>query len=101
MIEINWKQDYHGEFVCPDCGRLGMSAGDNHKNKRQFYCRGCRKRQIESCNVDEIKILEDPLNPGIYWYTSHRIQGFICPNCNKENIYLIGIDKFKKKVTKS
>jgi integrase/transcription elongation factor Elf1 len=101
---IDWEREYQGEFICPDCEKDGMIARGIHKGteKREFYCSGCRKRQKESCDIGEIKEVEDPLNSGCKWYTNHRIQGFICPNCQEENMYFerIRINRKNKKVFK-
>lgn len=95
---IDWEKDYHGEFVCPECGKEGISVRgiDPSKKKRQFWCSECQKKYQESCNI-EIKRLEDPLNPGIYWFTGHRIEGLICPECQNKNIYLYHIGLSKKR----
>lgn len=94
---IDWERDYHGEFICPECDAPGISARGIRKKsgKRHFGCPACKKKQEESCEISIIKI-EDPLNMGVNWYTNHRIEGFICPKCQAEDIYLTGI-RFGKK----
>jgi integrase/transposase-like protein len=95
---IDWETDYHGEFVCPECSAEMYVLGiDNLDNKRLFRCSQCRKRLRESCHLDEMRRVEDPLNSGVEWYTNYRIKGFICPECQEENIYFTGIVSNKKR----
>lgn len=100
--EVDWERDYHGEFVCPQCNRAGMSVWGARKvtGKRQFWCSICRKSCQSSCTVDEIKPVEDPQITGLVWYTNHCIKDFICPECLTRNVYLSQIDKFGKKIFK-
>ncbi len=100
MIEVDWK-DYQGEFICPKCQTLSMVVWGIHKltNKKQFYCFACRKTCLESCQVD-IRAIADPTNLGVTWYTNHRIKGFICPECQAEDVYFAQVDKHRKKVFK-
>jgi integrase/transposase-like protein len=88
---IDWKKDYHGEFICPECETEGMTIREicQRTNKRYFYCSRCRKAQRESSSINKIVKVEDPLNQGVYWYTNHRIKGFVCPECQQENMYLV------------
>jgi len=99
---IDWEKDYHGEFVCPECGKPGMCAWGikQPNNKRQFRCLSCKKTQQDSFTIDKIEVVQDPFIKGLKWYTNHKIKGFICPECNDENIYLAQIDKFDKKIFK-
>jgi integrase/transcription elongation factor Elf1 len=96
MIEIDWNQDYRGELICPNCLTLGITVRGVHKrnNKRIFYCLYCRHKYQESCQFS-IKAIADPVNLGVTWYTNHRIKGFICPECQVENIYFTGISHSK------
>ncbi len=94
---IDWNKDYQGEFVCSECGTLGMSVRGISKSnkKRQFYCHICKKVQQESCDIS-IQAVNDPINHGVTWYTNHQIKDFICPQCQAQNIYFIGIEGNKK-----
>jgi integrase/transcription elongation factor Elf1 len=96
---IDWEKDYHGEFVCSNCNKRGMSVGCIHKktNKRQFRCSSCKKIEQASYDIDKIKRVEDPLNLGVIWYTNHRIKDFICAKCQDYNIYFTRIDNHNKK----
>ncbi|WP_245894275.1 tyrosine-type recombinase/integrase [Chamaesiphon polymorphus] len=96
---IDWERDYHGEFVCPECNAEGMTVWGINKTtlKRQFFCLSCKKIQYQSRTIDEIKMIEDPVNPGITWYTNHRLDDFICTNCQERNIYIHQIDNVKKR----
>ncbi|BAZ46968.1 hypothetical protein NIES4102_40140 (plasmid) [Chondrocystis sp. NIES-4102] len=95
--EIDWSKDYNGEFICPDCQTLGMIAWGVKKpnNKRQFRCPACRNVEQESCQI-RLKAIPDPTTPEITWYTNHRIKGFVCPECQAENMYLAHVDKHNK-----
>jgi integrase/transcription elongation factor Elf1 len=96
---INWEKDYQGEFICPKCQTVGMVAWGIHKqiNKRKFRCPNCRHVGLESSTIN-IQPIEDPINPGVIWYTNHRYKNFICPECQKQNIYIHQIDKYGKKI---
>lgn len=101
MIEIDWEQDYQREFICPSCERSelrlgGLRRGRKDSYKRIFHCLSCRTTHQASCTIDEIKKVEDPLNPHIEWYTNHRIEGFVCPECREGNIYFSQIKRNKK-----
>ncbi len=99
MIDIDWKKDYHGEFVCPKCNSLGMVPQGIHKlnNKKQFFCKHCRKFLSDSINID-IKAVQDPLNDSVIWYTNYRIKYFVCPKCEDNNMYFSYINKHNKKI---
>jgi integrase/transcription elongation factor Elf1 len=95
---IDWQKDYQNEFFCPACETRGMRAWGirRYTNKRYFQCSTCKKIQKESCDIN-IKAIDDPINKGVKWYTDHRIQDFICPKCQNNNLYLTHIDKDGKK----
>jgi integrase/transposase-like protein len=97
MIKINWKKDYQGDFICPSCNKSQLLLGVLKRGKKQFQCATCNKKYQNSCRIYKNIKVEDPLNPGLEWYTNHKIQGFICPNCNDENIYLNQINRHNKK----
>lgn len=98
MVKIDWKQDYQGEFICPKCQALKMTAWgiDKINNKRKFHCSRCNHTCQESCLID-IKLVTDPSNHRVIWYKNYKINGLICPNCNTENIFFLRIDNYKKK----
>ena len=100
-MEINWKQDYKGEFICPKCDEQGMlTSGINKRdNKRQFRCRACKTIQRESWDIN-LEVVEDPHIQGLKWYRNHRINGFICTKCDAKNIYFSTINKYGKKIFK-
>lgn len=93
---INWKQDYHGEFACPQCQTLGMVVrGINTNKKRLFCCSSCQYVCPESCQK-KIQAIQDPSNSRVVWYTQHRYQEFICPECDSREIYFSGLSKYIK-----
>ncbi len=58
MKEIDWKKDYHGEFVCPNCQTVGMMKRglDYRSMKLRFYCRSCNKHTFESISLTKRNI---------------------------------------------
>lgn len=95
---INWKEDYKGEFVCPECQTFPMAVWGLHKlkNKRQFHCFSCSKTISESCQV-KIRAVQDPINSSIIWYTNHKYPEFICIKCQSRNIFLSHLETNKKR----
>lgn len=95
MLEIDWKKDYRGEFVCPHCNTLGMKfLSKQHRNDIndvRFSCPKCRKT-CKTYFLTNMHLVSDPTNSGVVWYTNHKIGGFICPSCQSENIYFTEID---------
>jgi hypothetical protein len=83
---LDWRNTKN-EFVCPKCQTLGMNVWGIQKltNKRQFWCFTCKKKQQESCQID-IRAIKCPTNSKVIWYTNHRIKGFICPECQAEQL---------------
>lgn len=99
-MDINWKEDYQGEFICPNCDKLGMNVlgFSKSRQKRQFVCSHCKKYQQEFCSIKGgYEPIEDPTNEGVVWYRNHRIDGFICPECNAMDMYIAEVDKYNKK----
>lgn len=96
MIEIDWNKDYQSEFICPDCNALGMNFVRKHYRNNIlgviFSCPKCRKNCKAPYSINIIPIA-DPTNPGVVWYKNHKIKGFICPDCQSENIYFAEIAK--------
>ena len=97
-VKSRWKEDYQGEFVCPECHSLGITVkGFYHKRKKRvFKCPHCRKLQQESCDVN-YEPIEDSTNEGVIWYRNHRIDGFVCPECNAKQMYFGSFSKNNKK----
>ena len=95
-MEINWKQDYDKDFICPKCEQSSLGLGGFCNGKRQFRCLNCKKIQLESCET-RIKAVLDPINPGLTWYKNHKIKHFVCPECESENIYFASIYYGKKR----
>lgn len=99
MIKIDWKKDYQDEFVCPNCQKFGMKIRgfDDRTNKTLFRCPTCHKNYQESNDIF-IKATVDPVNPEVTWFTGHRIRDFICPNCEKKDIFFLRIDERNRTV---
>lgn len=95
--QVDWEKDYQGEFICPECYVLGMTVRGIAKkeNKRTFYCFACCYVCHESCQIN-IQAVADPINLGITWYTNHRIKGFVCPECQAQNIYFQRLNKWQE-----
>ncbi len=95
MIEIDWHKDYHHEFSCPYCNKLGLKLrGKDRNNQRRFSCSDCRKRTSSSCRVS----LSD-LFSKINWKRDYRVGDFICPNedCQSRKIMAGGWKRQKKR----
>ncbi|MDJ0647391.1 MAG: site-specific integrase [Xenococcaceae cyanobacterium MO_188.B19] len=103
MREIDWKKDYHREFICPNCKALGMRLNGFNKGgqKRIFSCVTCNKEQRQSLDIN-IEQIADPINKEVIWYRyrGYKIKGFICPECDAEDIYFRQINKYGKKTFK-
>ena len=74
MINIDWRKDYNGEFVCPECGQIGMRLDGRRSDnqKRRFECPKCYR--ISTTSV-KFKLRPD-------WYKDYRNGEFDCPNPN-------------------
>lgn len=96
--QVDWGKDYQGEFICPKCHVSGITVLGIKKDidKRYFQCSACRYACMKSYEIN-IQAVADPLNPAITWYTNHRIKGFICPECQEQNIYFSSIEKKSNK----
>lgn len=96
-MEIDWRKDYNGEFVCPYCqqGQIAL-WGFNRHHKKHFHCLRCGKHTQASCQIN-IQAVNDPINKGVIWYTNHKIKDFVCPNCQERNIFFSQIKSGHKK----
>lgn len=89
MIKINWRRDYHNEFICPKCnkGKLFLCGSNNH-SKKCFKCFKCKRKTNESFTLKK------------GYYTSRlRAYGLGCPSetCNSRQIIQQGKSKGKKR----
>jgi integrase len=96
MIEINWKRDYAGEFICCYCDKPGLALDywSGKKNiKRMFRCNSCNKRIVAS-----VKIKSPDPTSGINWQSDYKIGEFACPNpvCNSRDIRVHGLQRGKR-----
>jgi integrase/transcription elongation factor Elf1 len=85
VINIDWQQDYKQEFICPFCGKRQLILSGTKRGKRLFRCPDCPKKISESCNLKYKKEINDP-NTNTIWIKGQKINHFLCPNCNDENI---------------
>lgn len=46
MIEVDWKKDYQGEFICPRCNRSQMKHSGFPNGIKQLKCEECRHRTV-------------------------------------------------------
>lgn len=95
MININWKQDYKQEFICPICEKSKLRLSGFKRGKRIFKCSGCRKQINESCNLKYRKIIVD-YNTNTTWIKGQIIDNFICHNCHDKNIIFCWVEHHKK-----
>ena len=79
-MEIDWRKDYQGEFVCPRCGQVGVNLNGRRSDnkKRVFQCSNCSKVVMRSV---KFKLRPD-------WYKDYRNGEFACanPNCDSRDI---------------
>ncbi|GFE72266.1 site-specific integrase [Chroococcus sp. FPU101] len=97
MIEIDWKKDYRGEFICPSCSKPGIGLAGKQREKRQFICRfGCGKTlssidlKKRSCYL-ETRLKDQKTD----WNKDYHGE-FCCPNCQCQGIVPQGIYKNKR-----
>lgn len=98
MIEIDWKQDYQGEFVCPRCIQGRMSLSGFYLSKKKFICKNCQHRTLASINLNQRSLylklrLKDER---VDWEKDYRGE-FICPNCQTIGMATWGIHKRNNK----
>jgi site-specific recombinase XerD/transcription elongation factor Elf1 len=102
MSEIDWKRDFQGEFVCPNCEALGIIPITTQFKigklvKTLFRCPFCQKSVFNSCEIN-ISAVADPINIGLTWYTGYKIKDFVCPKCETRNIFFRRFKKDGKKI---
>ena len=86
MIEIDWKKDYAGEFVCPHCHDRMFLAGHKHK-KRQLQCVSCKKTTLTSLSLKSRLKYQDSRLKDAFVDWGNEYQGeFVCPHCNTRAI---------------
>lgn len=98
MIEIDWKQDYQGEFACPSCSQGRMSLGGFHRGKRKFICKDCQRQSVTSINLNRRSLyLESRLkDKQVDWEKDYQGE-FICPECQTLEMIVWGIKKRNNK----
>lgn len=95
MIDIDWKKDYKGDFICYKCEQSKLVLGGFRGKNKLFLCPYCKACISSSINLkrrsQHLKLnLEDK---GIDWNREYQGE-FACPTCNS-----LGM-KFKQRVTK-
>lgn len=98
MTEIDWKQDYQGEFTCPYCNEGRMSLGGFNRGKRNFVCKDCQRQTVSSINLNrrslflELRLKDEQVD----WEKDYQGE-FICPECQVLGMSAWGIQKLTNK----
>ena len=91
-LKVNWKQEYNGEFICPQCnkGRLNNSFyAKTVTCKIRLRCNYCKKNTSLSCSlvknspISFHSTLNEPLR--VNWKQEYHKE-FTCPKCNRAKI---------------
>jgi transcription elongation factor Elf1 len=93
MNEINWKQDYQKEFVCPDCLQGRMNLAGKYKDKKFFRCPNCGKHEGQFYTFKSYE-----LRARVNWRKDYQIGEFACPNpnCDVKSVVPIGRNSNKQ-----
>jgi transcription elongation factor Elf1 len=89
ILEVNWLQDYKGEFVCPQCnqGRLTKAYFSAKSNGVRLRCNSCGQYTHLSCTSQRkhLPISRHQTLNGILevnWLQDYKGE-FVCPQCNQ------------------
>ncbi len=98
MQEINWKQDYQNEFICPSCEKSKLNLGGFNQGKRQFLCPRCKSMTRAAIQLSRRSMYLDSRlkDEQIDWEKDYQGE-FVCPKCNKAGMSVAGIPKSSKK----
>jgi integrase len=73
-----------------------LSSNIKARKAARFYCPDCHKTCQGECEL-YIRRVNDPNNPSLTFYTNHRLEGLVCPDCQSENLYFYAIENNKKR----
>lgn len=88
-LRVNWKQEYHKEFICPKCNRAKIENFISHKksnHKLRIICHSCNQTTALSCLISKYPAisshptLQERLE--VNWKKEYKNE-FICPKCNR------------------
>jgi integrase/transcription elongation factor Elf1 len=98
MIEVNWKQDYHGEFICLYCNKGKMGLRGYRDGKRKFRCKDCQRCINSSINLNRRSAFLESRLKGeqVDWEKDYQGE-FLCPKCQTIGISVCGIRKLSTK----
>ncbi|MEM7556054.1 MAG: site-specific integrase [Cyanobacteria bacterium P01_A01_bin.84] len=92
-LQVNWKKEYNGEFICPKCnqGTLDKFARDKDKLcKLTLKCNECHQITNLTCNKNQSRplisfhpTLKEVLQ--VDWNQEYKNE-FICPACNQGHL---------------
>ncbi|MDJ0531656.1 MAG: site-specific integrase [Xenococcaceae cyanobacterium MO_207.B15] len=90
QLEVDWEQEYNGEFNCPHCQTGKITTFYNNKSaicKLTAHCKSCRKTISLSQQLlrTYLPISNHPTLNGILkvdWNREYQ-QEYNCPRCNK------------------
>lgn len=89
MIKVDWKQDYHNEFICPKCNDNNLCfAHYVNVNKVSLKCSKCQRKTDNFYNIKS-------------GYLTSRLKayGLACPSkdCNARQMVLYQSNQYGKK----
>jgi transcription elongation factor Elf1 len=92
VLEVDWLQDYKGEFVCPQCnqGRLNKAYFSAKSNGVRLGCNSCGQYTHLSCTSQRkhLPISRHQTLNGILevnWLQDYKGE-FVCPQCNQGSL---------------
>ncbi len=94
QLQVNWEQEYQGEYICPSCNGRQLTFYRREKSlcKIRFYCRYCKKHtsltQRISGNKQRLPISVHPTLHGqleVNWKQEYNDE-YYCPHCEKSKI---------------
>ncbi len=90
MIEVDWKKDYKGEFICYRCNHSQMKHAGFHKGIKQLTCEECRYVTSVAIALSQRSKCLNFRGSNLKHKTTDwekDYQGkFICPNCHNSEL---------------
>ena len=101
MLEINWKQDYNNEFICPACEQSQLGLGGFKRGERQFKCPRCKSLPLASVKLSSrFKYSNTPQAIKIFQWTDEKWDlRTINPNFDARDstLHIANFNQFKLK----
>lgn len=92
-LEVNWENEYQGEYQCPRCntGRLiGLCRREHHSCRLGLKCRSCKKITYLTCELPGVRVQYQPISTHethlgtlkVNWETDYYGK-YQCPKCHQ------------------